>query len=138
MLKSSILVEIMSKNGQIIKNNPDFYINFSLYDFLQPKVEEIGQKSKKIFFFRNMKIFSKKKFTQKFPKKIPSISKVSDYWFHEINVFGKLWFRYLNLLAPFDEIIFSNYNLCYSIENGVFLKKLKICHFYCCLSNFWR
>ena len=79
MLKSSILVELMSKNGQIIKNNPDFYINFSLYDFLQPKVEEIGQKLKKTFFFRNMKIFSKKKFTQKFPKKIPSISKVSDY-----------------------------------------------------------
>ena len=51
MLKSSILVEIMSKNGQIIKNNPDFYINFSLYDFLQPKVEEIGQKLKKKFFF---------------------------------------------------------------------------------------
>ena len=30
MLKSSILVEIMSKNLQIIKHNPDFYINFSL------------------------------------------------------------------------------------------------------------
>ena len=51
MLKSSILVELMSKNGQIIKNNPDFYINFSLYDFLQPKVEEIGQKLNFFFFF---------------------------------------------------------------------------------------
>ena len=53
MLKSSILVEIMSKNGQLIKSNPDFYINFSLYDFLQPKVEEI--KKKLNFFFLNIK-----------------------------------------------------------------------------------
>ena len=55
------MVEIMSKNGQIIKNNPDFYINFSLYDFLQPKVEEIGQKLKKNFFFLKYEKFFKKK-----------------------------------------------------------------------------
>ena len=75
----------MSKKGQIIKNNPDFYINFSLKDFLQPKIEEIGKKIDFFFFFFiNMKIISKKIFIQKFPKKIPSVSKVNDYWFHEI------------------------------------------------------
>ena len=61
MLKSSILVELMSKNGQIIKNNPDFYINFSLYDFLQPKVEENGQKLNFSFFFKYENFFKKKK-----------------------------------------------------------------------------